>query len=230
MTSIRRVQRLRGFRVMGRPSISTQFQWINGRSSSSKSFIYTLLPEKEGPATIDPIEVPVGNRTYRTQAIPIQVTAASARAGPPRRRSLDPFGDEDQRGMPRAGRLGEEVFVTAELDRGSAYPGQQVTLSYHLYTMVGVGGIQLQENPPLTGFWVEDLAVEPSPDGSRKVIDGREYVDYVVKKHALFPNAVGDAQDLAVDVCRLGEKRRFLRPLRPGRKRLSENRRGCTRR
>jgi hypothetical protein len=57
--------------------------------------------------------------------------------------------------------------------------------------MVGVSGIQLQENPPLTGFWVEDLAVEPSPTGSRKVINGREYFDYVVKKNALFPNAVG---------------------------------------
>jgi BatD DUF11 like domain len=186
-----RVQRLRGFRVMGSPSINTQFQWMNGRSSSSKSFIYTLIPEREGPAAIDPIEVPVGHKTYRTQPISIRVTAASARAAPPRRRSLDPFGNDDFRSAPHAARLGEEVFVTAELDRSSAYPGQQVTLSYHLYTMVGVGGIQLQENPPLTGFWVEDLAVDPSPDGSRKAINGKEYVDYVVKKHALFPNTVG---------------------------------------
>jgi BatD DUF11 like domain len=186
-----RVQRLRGFRTMGSPSISTQFQWINGRSSSSKSFVYTLIPEREGPATIDPIEVPVGHKTYRTQPISIRVTAASARAAPPRRRSFNPFGDDDFRGNPRAARLGDEVFVTAELDRSSAYPGQQVTLSYHLYTMVGVSGIQLQENPPLTGFWVEDLAVDPSPNGTRRVINGREYVDYMIKKHALFPNAGG---------------------------------------
>ena len=132
-----------------------------------------------------------GNKTYRTQAISIQVTPASAGAGSPRRRNFDPFGDDDLRGIPRTGRVGDEVFVTAELNRSSAYAGQQVTLSYHLYTMVGVSGIQLQENPPLTGFWVEDLAVQPSPTGSRKVINGREYVDYVVKKNALFPNAVG---------------------------------------
>jgi hypothetical protein len=186
-----RVQRLRGFRVAGSPSISTQFQWINGRSSSSKSFIYTLIPEREGPATIDPIEVPVGNKIYRTQPISVRITAASARTTTPRRRNSDPFGDDDFRSAPRAGHLGEEVFVTAELDRSSAYPGQQVTLTYHLYTMVGVGGIQLQESAPLTGFWVEDLAVDPSPGGSRKAINGREYVDYVVKKHALFPNTVG---------------------------------------
>jgi hypothetical protein len=186
-----RVQRLRGFRVVGSPSISTQFQWINGRSSSSKSFSYTLIPEREGPATIDPIEVPVGNKTYRTQPISVRITSVSARTAPSRRRSFDPFGDDDFRSASRSARLGDEVFVTAELDRSNAYPGQQVTLSYHLYTMVGVGGIQLQESSPLTGFWVEDLEVDPSPGGSRKVINGREYVDYVVKKHALFPNTVG---------------------------------------
>jgi len=75
-----RLPRLRGLRVVAGPSISTQFQWINGRSSHSKSFIYVLMPETEGQFRIEPVEVQVGNRIYRTEPIDVRVTAAGAAA------------------------------------------------------------------------------------------------------------------------------------------------------
>jgi len=86
---------------------------------------------------------------------------------------------------------GEDVFMLAELDRTAAYPGQQVTLTYYLYTLMNVTGLQLQENPPLTGFWVENIEVESKPPGDRKMFNGREYLIYLVKKQALFPNLPG---------------------------------------
>lgn len=184
-----RLPRLQGFQVVAGPSVSTQFQWINGRTSSTKSFIWILLPEKEGQLTIDPVEVRVGKKTYKTEPVSVRVTAGSGQPARPRPRPFDPFEGEDTR--PRARSGGDELFVTAELDRSSVYPGQQVTLSYHLYTQVGVTGIQLQENPPLTGFWVENLEVPPNPTGSRKIVNGREYLEFVIKKQALFPNAAG---------------------------------------
>lgn len=184
-----KLPRFQNFRVVAGPGLSTQFQWINGRSTSSKSFIYTLLPEKEGQFTLDPIEVVVGGRIYRTQPITIRVTSA-APAPPPRRLPATPFGNDEivrQSTLPS----GDQVYVTAELDREAAYPGQQVTLTYHLLTQVGVSGLQLQENPPLNGFWVENLEVEARPAGTRRIVDGREYTDYVVKKQALFANGPG---------------------------------------
>ena len=184
--------RLEGFRVVAGPSLSTQFQWINGRSTRSKSFIYILLSEKEGQFTIDPIEVTVGSTTHRTQPIPVRVTSASRAPSPPARTlPADPFGEDLMGGPRRNPPSGDEVFITAELDRATAYPGQQITLTYHLYTQVNVSGLQLEENPPLTGFWVENLDVESKPAGTRKIINGKEYLDYVVKKQALFPNAPG---------------------------------------
>jgi hypothetical protein len=185
-----RLPRLQGLRVVGGPSLSTQFQWINGRSTSSKSFIYILLAEKEGQFTIDPVEVTVGSKIYKTQPITVRVTSAS-RAPSPSARTLpaDPLGIEDLARRPQA--AGDDVYMAAELDRTTCYPGQQVTLSYHLYTQLNVTGLQLQENPPLTGFWVENLEVESKPIAARKIINGREYLDYLVKKQALFPNKAG---------------------------------------
>ncbi len=184
-----RLTRFRGFQIVAGPSVSTQFQWINGRTSSTKSFIWVLLPEKEGQFTIDPVELRVGSQTFRTQPLSVRVTAGSTQPNQPPRRTLDPFADEPVR--PRSRTSGDEVFVSAEVDRTSPYQGQQVTLSYHLYTQVGVTGVQLKESPPLTGFWVEELDVPPNPTGTRKVINGREYLDFVIGKRALFPNTAG---------------------------------------
>jgi hypothetical protein len=179
-----------GFRIVSGPNVSTQFQWINGRSSSSKSFTYILIPEKEGQFAINPIEVKVGSRIYKTQPISVRVTSASRNAPPARQpvpNPLDPFEEEDR----PASRAGDTVIVRAELDKESVYPGQQVTLFYRVYTQLGITGIQLRESPPLSGFWVEDLEVEKNPTGVRQTLNNREYLVYTIKKQALFATTTG---------------------------------------
>ena len=183
----------RGFKVVSGPNIGTQFQWINGRSSSSKSFTYILIPEKEGQFTIDPVEVRVGDKTYKTQALEVRVTSAPPDPDPasPRRKSINPWDPFTEDVTPVRRSIGDAVFMRAELDRESAFPGQQATLCYRLYTSMRVGGIQIREAPPLSGFWVEDLDVEINPKGTSETINGREYVVYTIKKQALFANTTG---------------------------------------
>ncbi|MBN2244181.1 MAG: protein BatD [Acidobacteria bacterium] len=186
-----RLPELRGFKVVSGPNIGTQFQWINGRSSSRKSFTYILVPEKEGQFTIDPVEVRVGDKTYRTEAVQIRVTSAPPSPEPPSRSLRSPWDPFEEDITPVRRPVGDAVFMQAELDRESAYPGQQVTLFYRLYTTMRVGGIQIQETPPLSGFWVEDLEVPETPKGASRRVNGREYLVYTIKKQALFANAAG---------------------------------------
>jgi hypothetical protein len=180
--------RFADFQLVSGPNVSTSFQWINGKTSSSKSITYILLPRREGQLTLEPAEITIKGKAFRTQAIPIRVTASAGHAPPPR--PLDPFGLGD----PQPG--GEsietsDVIVSAVLDKTSVYQGEQVTLTYHLYTRVGVSGLQLQESPPLNGFWVDDLEVESNPVPTRKMIGGEEYLAYVVRRQALFPTTTG---------------------------------------
>lgn len=186
-----RLPDFRGFKVVSGPSVGTQFQWINGRSSSSKSFTYILVPEKEGQFTIDPVEVRVGDTTYKTEAVQVRVTSAPPDSAPRRQTARNPWDPFEEDVTPARQPIGDAVFMHAELDRESAYPGQQVTLFYQLYTAMRVGGIQLKESPTLSGFWVEDLDVDKSPKGTSKTINGREYLVYTVKKQALFANTTG---------------------------------------
>jgi hypothetical protein len=188
--------RPQNFRVVSGPSVGTQVQWINGRTSSSKSFGYILIPEREGQFAIDPIEIQAGGKTYKTQPIQIRVTSASApRSTQPQRQTpfspFDPFEDENPQARQS---LGDAIIVRTELDRNSAYPGQQVTLSYKLYTQVQITGIQLQDNPSISGFWVEDIQIDKNPKATRQVINGREYQAFTIKKQALFANKTGRLQ------------------------------------
>ncbi len=182
--------RLSGFQVVGGPNVSTSFQWINGTVSSSKTFTYTLLPGKEGQFTIDPVEVRVGGKTYRTAPVPIRVVPGQGRPRPAPRQRLDPFFEEEPQDA-RSRVAQDDLFVVAELDRAAVFVGQQATLSYHLLTRVGVTGVQLQDSPPLSGFWLEDLEVPKDPTGTRRTVGGREYVDFVLKRQALFPTSTG---------------------------------------
>ena len=89
-----RISDLQNFEIVAGPNVSSQFQWINGRASSSKSFIYILIPEKEGQFTIDSVEVRVGDAVYKTQPLQIRVTSAPVQSSPqPQRRirPIDPF-------------------------------------------------------------------------------------------------------------------------------------------
>jgi hypothetical protein len=182
---------LQGFKVVSGPNVSSQYQWINGRSGSSKSFIYILIPEKEGQFTIDRAEVRVAGRVYKTQQLHVRVTSAPRSTPTQQQRNPNPLDLFEEDDIPNHAPAGDSVFVRAELDRNSAYPGQQVTLSYRIYTRVSISGIQLQDSPPLSGFWVEDLDVDKNPKGTLQVINGREYQAFTIKKQALFATTTG---------------------------------------
>lgn len=183
-----RIPNLQGLRVVAGPSINTQFQWVNGRTAGSRSFIYTLVPEKEGQFTIEPVEVRIADKIFKTQPLPVRVTSAARSLPSPRGPSagLDPFEPDRAPGIPP-----DAVFVRAELDRNSAYPGQQVTLSYHVWTRIGISRFQLQESPALSGFWVEELEVEREPKPVQETYNGRTYLVFTAKKQALFATAPG---------------------------------------
>jgi hypothetical protein len=182
----------KGFKIVSGPNIGTQFQWINGKTSSSKSFSYILIPDKEGQFTVDPVEVRAGGKTYKTLPVQVRVTSAPRNPSPQPKRPpsiWDPFDDEE---TPSRTPDADAVFIKAELDRRTAYPGQQVTLLYKLYTRLSVTGIQMRDAAPLTGFWVEDLEIDKSPRGERQVINGKDYQVVTIKKQALFATTTGN--------------------------------------
>jgi len=185
-----RLPEVEGFRVTG-PSTSSQVQIVNGQMSSTSAFIYDLLPEREGTFVIGPIPVDVSGDTHTTEPIEVEVVAGSLapRRG---RRGFDPFGSLSPRARRREPEItAEDVFLRTEVSKSSVYQGETVVVTYRVFSKYVPHGPQVDDDPPLTGFWVEDVDLG-SPTIERTRVDGEEYLTFPIKRRVLFPTRTGE--------------------------------------
>ena len=191
------------FDIVGGPMTSSRFQWINGRTSATKSFAYVLRPRKTGGLAVPPLGLLVGGKTYRTTSIDVEVypgggAAAGPRAGPP---GTTQRGGPGQIGTP--GRMGgsgrpqpppetvPQVTVVADVDSRTAYVGQQVTLRVVLDTQTEILNLGMKDTPTFPGFWAEEIKL-PENLEMRRVQRGTDvYNEYTLMKRALFPTGSG---------------------------------------
>jgi BatD DUF11 like domain len=193
------IPKINGLKLVGGPSVSNQFQWINGQSSSSQSFTYILLPEAEGTVKVPAIAVRAGGKTYHTSEISLKVTKeATGGSQAPRRRS--PFSVFDDMGLDEDSPLRDrtprraEVLTVAEVDKRAAFVGEQVTLTYKILTQLPITQVEVKEIPSLNGFWVEEIEVPKNPTATNRIMNGKQYAEYIIKKQALFPTKEGALQ------------------------------------
>ena len=191
--------KISGLKLVGGPSVSTQFQLINGQASSSQSFTYVLLPEKEGVVKVPPIAVRVGAKRYQTEEITLRVVKeSSGQDHRPRRRS--PFSVFDDMGLDEDSPLRDrtprraEVLTVADVDKRSVFVGEQITLTYKILTQLPITQVETKEIPSLSGFWVEEIEIPKNPSANNRVVNGKQYAEYVIKKQALFPTKDGTLQ------------------------------------
>ncbi len=173
------------FTVASGPSsaTSTSMVWTGGAAkvTSSRRFMWDLLPKRTGTLTIPSIEVSLGDRVARTRELQVEVVPGSVRGGArPRGRggSLlegDPFGSLlGRRGAEPQAPEGE-IFIEATLDKERAYVGEQVLLTYRIYSQPTLAALpQPQEAPSLTGFWVEEIPIDPRSTLRRTIVRGKE--------------------------------------------------------
>ena len=155
--------------------------WVNGRMSSSVAYNYVLTPKNEGQFTIGPATVAVWGQTYSSSPIVVTVTPARTSTQPQAPSAAPKTAQEAPRGNDR------QIFITAELDRETAYVNEPVTYIFRFYQ-----GEPLLANPEYTrpsypGFWVEDL---PPQRKFATVINGVRY-DVTEIRTALFPTDAG---------------------------------------
>ena len=89
------------------------------------------------------------------------------------------------------------------------YVGEQVTVSYKLYTRRALRNISYGRLPAYTGFWSEALFDAQRASFVREVYGGREFNAMRLKTMALFPTASGrQALDELEVVCQVQKRAR----------------------
>ena len=181
-----------GFRVHGR-STSSQVSIVGGQMTSTNSYIYQLLPEKEGRFTIGPITVNVSGEVHRTEPIEIEVVAGSVVLRG-RGRGVSPFGSMSPRSRRAPSVDAGDVYLKAEVSKSSVYLGEEIIVTYRLYSRYVPLGPQIEDDPPLTGFWAEEVDLDDSDTAKRQTIDGEPYLVFPLKRRILFPTKTGELE------------------------------------
>lgn len=160
-------------RIISGPSQSMSTSIINGVQSSEMTYSYVLQPTRSGKVSIGRASIQAEGRTYRTDLITIEVVENRA----------DDKNDEVE--------AGEEVFLRAELEQESVYIGQQIPLSYRIYTLKNINSYNILDESNYRGFYVEDLR-RFNVNVLREEINGKNYTTKILKRVALFPQQTGD--------------------------------------
>ena len=159
----------KNFTIVSGPAQQTSYQWINGKATSSKTLTWTLVPNKKGQLTIPTLIVTVDGKKLKTKPIRINVKESGQVVNK------------------------DELFLLAEIDQDDVYVGEQVTVTYKLYTRVQMS-LEDIKYPESVGFWTEELSVPRPPRFNQTTISGVVYNVATLYKVALFPTKIGELE------------------------------------
>ncbi len=158
------------------PSVSSQFEWVNGVTTRQKIFRWTVFGEKEGAASVGPI--PLESRgtaavipRNNIRILPDPLAGAST-------------ADDVVRRLRAAGR--DMIFIFPEVDRAEAFVGEQVVVTWYLYTAESVRDLDISSTPALREFWTEEIPLGDEPTRS-VTVGGIDMQRLPIRRVALFP-------------------------------------------
>jgi hypothetical protein len=155
---------------------------INGKASRRKiiSFVYTLQPKRKGTFTIEPVKIRYGGETYKTEPLLVQVVEGRKRG----EESRFSFQDGTPIDMEK---LRNDIFVQVKMDEKKVLEGEQLFLTYTLYSRLDIDSISLKQNPNFPGFYIENVFNATRLEYRKEEVEGRLYTTSLIKKVALFP-------------------------------------------
>ncbi|EHQ30170.1 BatD family protein [Mucilaginibacter paludis] len=179
-----------GFEVLSGPNESTSMTSINGNMSSSVSVSYVLVATREGTFTIGPASAVVNGKQLTTNPIKIKVVKGQ----PVQQNSAQAQGGQDNDIAPAAsGDLSKDLFIKASVDKTNVYLGEQINVSYKLYTRVALVANNLDKAPELNGFWSQDVkSDQQNVAWKEEIYKGARYKVAEIKQTILFPERSGN--------------------------------------
>ena len=172
-----------GFIMLSGPNQSTSLQFINGAASGTMTYSYYLRSPNLGKHTIGSASLEYSGKKYTTNPITIEVVKSVPKPA------------SKAKGAPTvsANDIGDNVFILATADKQRVYLGEQVMVTYKLYTALPIASqMQVSKLPSYEGFWAEDMNLPNTISFSTEMYHGKQYGVGVLKKVALFPTQTGE--------------------------------------
>ena len=156
-----------GLRILSGPNPSTQssYSFVNGKSESKVSTTYSFYAQatKEGKYKFSVASITVDNKKINSNEYELTVVKGK---NPNSQNSND-----------------KNLFIKVDVSKKNIVVGEQILVTYKLYTRLDLQNTELSKIPDLNGFWSKDL--ETSSRFKRDVLDGIAYNTAVIKKSVL---------------------------------------------
>lgn len=167
---------LQNLALVGEPSVSTEFAWINGQVIRRKTFRYRARPLASGLAVVGRIvlQTPDGQRET-IDAVTVQVIADRTTQSNDAAVVLQE--------LLAAGR--DPLFVVAEVSKRGVWVGEPVDVTWWLYNAATVQQWQIVQVPKLGEFWTEERTRNETAE---RVYVGDAMVQRIaIRRVTLFP-------------------------------------------
>ena len=180
------------FEVLMGPSRSqhTSTQIINGNVStfSSITYTYVLSAQKEGNFTVPGAKIKVDGLEYKSNPVTIKVLPPDQNNG---------VGGKGQSVGNSAGTQTvseKDLFMTATVSKTKVHEQEAILLTYKIYTVLNLTGLQGGKMPDLKGFHTQEISLPRNKTFSLEHYKGRNYKTLVWSQYVLFPQQTGKLQ------------------------------------
>ncbi len=196
----------KGFDVVSGPnqSSSSSFQFINGKMTQSYelSFVYLIHASAEGTFEIKPATITINGKNYTSNNLRITVVKGSTPApqNPAQARRPQNAASPTEPIGSSADLSKDDIFIRAYLSKANPVVGEQVVVTYKLFTKVPLSNIRINNLGTFPGFWSKELIKSDRLQQSTEIINGVEYVTAEIKKSALFPLKSGEVSIPALEM------------------------------
>lgn len=188
----------KGFSLRSGPnsSSSSSFSFVNGQMTSSVQtvFSYTLAADMVGTFTIDPATCTVDGKKISSQSFTIKVEKSDPnrrqqqQQQQQQRQAYNPW---DQQPRQASEIDSKSLFARASISKSNPYQGEQVIVTYKIYTQVPLSQYAIDKLPGNRGFWAEDLSEGRQIKQYEETVGDRRYQVAEIRRGALFAQQSG---------------------------------------
>jgi len=192
---------LSAFEIYSGPNQSTSVQIVNGNYSQALTYSFILAPKKEGKATIGPATIVVGNGKVKSNAVELEVLKGGVTT---KQQGGNTAGNNASGNNVNAG---DNLFIRAIVDKSKAYLGEQITVTYKIYSKYNQISFSELKFPTFNGYYSEEIKSIKNDKLIPENYNGSNYYTAELKKTLLFPQKSGKLEVPSLDAtCLVREK------------------------
>jgi hypothetical protein len=185
------IPEIRDFELLGGPSQghSQSVYNANGKITTTSTWqtTYFFRAVKEGKFTIGPASAKTKSKTYRSNAVTVEVIKGRDPAAAQTEEVL-------QEGAAQQDKISDkDLYVSLILDRKEAYLGEQIMATVKIYSRVNLYGVDRGfKGPDFTGFFTEPMEIPPLLNLQREAVNGEIYGTGILRKVVIIPQMTGE--------------------------------------